>query len=60
MTDERKEITVEPRNATHYDTIRQRYTVDVIEETDTDFICASKYHEGESFTLPKFAWQLVA
>ena len=54
-----REITVEPRSATKYDTERQRYTVQVIRETDEEFICASKYHAGEEFILPKFAWQLA-
>ena len=53
------EIRVEPKNATKYDTERQRFTVMLVRETSDEFICLSKYHDGEEFILPKFAWQLT-
>lgn len=60
MTNEMsKDVKVEPRNASAYDTARQRFTVHIVRETDVEFICASKYHSSEEFVLPKYAWQLA-
>ena len=48
----------EPKGLNAYDTARQRYEVVLIRETDTEYICRSKYDGGE-FVLPKFAWTLT-
>jgi hypothetical protein len=50
----------EPVGLSAYDTIRQRFTAFVVEETDTEYRIGSLYFGGELSVLPKYAWRIVA